>query len=205
MLGPALAGLALGLVLFVSTGARAGEAQPASDDPMLEARVMTLSRELRCLVCQNQTIADSQADLAVDLRRDIREQMRRGASDDEIKAYLVARYGDFVLYRPPLKASTLLLWAAPALLALGGLALLIVYLRRRAAQLEAGVADADQGLADEGLEDDSFEDDSSEDASLEDQGFAGKGLGATGRTGQLPKNDAPAPNRPHPNAGRSPA
>jgi cytochrome c-type biogenesis protein CcmH len=92
---------------------------------------MTLSSELRCLVCQNQTLADSNAELAVDLRNSIREQMQRGASDREIIGFLTARYGDFVLYRPPLKATTLLLWGGPFLLLGIGAFSLVRFIRRR--------------------------------------------------------------------------
>ncbi len=93
----------------------------AQDDPALERRVSELGNELRCLVCQNQTIADSQAPLAVDLRNQIREQLKSGKSEREIKDYMVARYGDFVLYRPPLKASTMALWLGPFLLLVLGI------------------------------------------------------------------------------------
>lgn len=110
------------------------DAPALAEDPAIEARVMSLSTELRCLVCQNQTIADSNAPLAVDLRNQVRDQVRAGRSDAQIVDYLVARYGDFVLYRPPLKLTTVLLWAGPFLLLVGGLAGLIVTLRRRAAQ-----------------------------------------------------------------------
>jgi cytochrome c-type biogenesis protein CcmH len=103
----------------------------AAEDPALEKRVMTLSSELRCLVCQNQTLADSNAELAVDLRNSIREQMQRGASDREIIGFLTARYGDFVLYRPPLKATTLLLWGGPFLLLGIGAFSLVRFIRRR--------------------------------------------------------------------------
>jgi cytochrome c-type biogenesis protein CcmH len=103
----------------------------AAEDPALEKRVMTLSSELRCLVCQNQTLADSNADLAVDLRDSIREQMKRGASDRDIVAFMTARYGDFVLYRPPLKATTLLLWCGPFLLLGIGAFFLARFIRRR--------------------------------------------------------------------------
>src|SRR5207245_11469173 len=96
--------------------AHAKEAAPAAADPALEQRVMTLAAELRCLVCQNQTLADSNAPLAEDLRNQVREKMRQGASDSEIVDYMVARYGDFVLYRPPVKATTLMLWFGPLLL-----------------------------------------------------------------------------------------
>jgi cytochrome c-type biogenesis protein CcmH len=119
--------------LFAATSPlRAGEAAPVAEDPVLEARLIEITSELRCLVCQNQTIADSHADLAVDLRNQVREMLRRGDSREQIVAYMTARYGDFVLYRPPLKESTALLWFGPALLMVAGLAVLVVVLRRRA-------------------------------------------------------------------------
>jgi cytochrome c-type biogenesis protein CcmH len=125
--------LILQLLLLCSAAfpALADEARPSADDPVLEKRVMNLSRELRCLVCQNETLADSQADLAVDLRNQIREQMKAGKSDQEIIAYLTARYGDFVLYRPPVKPTTYLLWFGPFILLLAGLLLLFRYIRQR--------------------------------------------------------------------------
>jgi cytochrome c-type biogenesis protein CcmH len=97
----------------------------AAEDATLDKRVMELSTELRCLVCQNQTLADSNADLAVDLRRQIREQLSSGKSERDVLDFMVQRYGDFVLYRPPLKASTVLLWSGPFLLLLLGLFLLV--------------------------------------------------------------------------------
>jgi cytochrome c-type biogenesis protein CcmH len=113
----------------------AKEAAPAAADPVLEHRVTALASELRCLVCQNQTIADSNAPLAEDLRNQVREKMRQGASDSEIVDYMVARYGDFVLYRPPLKLTTVLLWFGPLLLLAGGFVVLLRrVLRRRPAQ-----------------------------------------------------------------------
>jgi cytochrome c-type biogenesis protein CcmH len=113
----------------------AKEAPPVAQDPALEQRVMALSNELRCLVCQNQTIADSSAPLAEDLRNQVREKIRQGASDSEIIDFMVARYGDFVLYRPPFKATTFLLWFGPLLLLLAGaLVLLRRLLRRRPEQ-----------------------------------------------------------------------
>ncbi|MBL8383320.1 MAG: cytochrome c-type biogenesis protein CcmH [Burkholderiales bacterium] len=118
----------------------------APADPALEKRVMRLSEELRCLVCQNQTIADSNADLAVDLRNQVREQLRQGKSEDDVRRFMVARYGDFVLYRPPLKAATLLLWFGPPALLAVGLAVLFVTLRRRRAL--AG-ADEEGGLVED--------------------------------------------------------
>jgi cytochrome c-type biogenesis protein CcmH len=97
----------------------------------IEHRAAALERELRCLVCQNQTLAESNAPLAMDLRNQIREQLAAGKSDREVVDYLVARYGDFVRYRPPLKASTALLWAGPFLFLIGGFYLLARFLRRR--------------------------------------------------------------------------
>src|SRR5580765_3089082 len=88
------------LVLLVFGQAIGQQAQPLTDDPVLEKRLNNLSKELRCLVCQNETLADSQADLAEDLRREIREQMRAGKSDQEIIDFLTARYGQFILYKP---------------------------------------------------------------------------------------------------------
>ena len=105
----------------------------ASDNRELEKRVMALSRQLRCLVCQNETLADSQAELAADLRKQIREQMKAGRNDKEIVAFLTDRYGDFVLYRPPLKPRTYVLWFGPFLLLGGGLFALYRSLKRRAA------------------------------------------------------------------------
>ena len=111
--------------------ASAADAVPAAEDPALEARMLAVAAELRCLVCQNQTIADSHSDLAADLRREVRDQIRKGKSDDEVRRYMVDRYGDFVLYRPPFKAITALLWVGPALLLSGALLVLVWTLRRR--------------------------------------------------------------------------
>lgn len=97
----------------------------------VEHRALALEKELRCLVCQNQTLAESHAPLAMDLRNQIREQLAAGKSEREVVDYLVARYGDFVRYRPPLKASTVLLWAGPFLFVVVGFYLLIRFLRRR--------------------------------------------------------------------------
>lgn len=103
----------------------------AADDPGVERRALALERELRCLVCQNQTLAESTAPLAMDLRNQIREQLAAGKSEREVTDYLVARYGDFVLYRPPLKSTTLLLWTGPFIFLLAGFLLLVRVLRRR--------------------------------------------------------------------------
>jgi cytochrome c-type biogenesis protein CcmH len=134
-------GFALLLALFAVAGV-AKEAEPEAADPALEARMLRITSELRCLVCQNQTIADSHAPLAVDLRRETRELLQKGKSDREIVDYMTQRYGDFVLYRPPLKSSTALLWFGPAaMLALGGAGLVLV-LRRRS-RLAADAFDPD--------------------------------------------------------------
>jgi cytochrome c-type biogenesis protein CcmH len=109
------------LLALAATTAFAGEAKPLGEDPALEARLKNVSQELRCLVCQNTTLADSSAPLAEDLRREIRVLMREGKSDKEVVEYLVARYGDFVLYRPPVNNYTAFLWFGPFLiLILGG-------------------------------------------------------------------------------------
>ncbi|MGH9872182.1 MAG: cytochrome c-type biogenesis protein [Pyrinomonadaceae bacterium] len=125
--------LFLSLVILVSLpfGATAKEAQPSSADPALEERLMNLSKELRCLVCQNETLADSRADLAEDLRGQIREQMKAGKTDKEIVAYLTDRYGKFILYNPPIDATTYLLWFGPFVLLLAGLFVLFRYLKQR--------------------------------------------------------------------------
>jgi len=120
------------IVLLLSGPAWAGEARPLADDPAAEARLKHLAVELRCLVCQNQTLADSNAPLAEDLRREVREMIAKDMSDKEIIDFLVARYGDFVLYRPPLKATTTLLWVGPFILLTVGAVVLFITLRRRA-------------------------------------------------------------------------
>ena len=101
-------------------------------DPALEARMLGITGELRCLVCQNQTIADSHADLAVDLRQQVREMLQRGQTPEQIRRYMTDRYGDFILYRPPLNATTAVLWLAPATLLAIALIALAVVIRRRA-------------------------------------------------------------------------
>jgi cytochrome c-type biogenesis protein CcmH len=121
------------LAALAPVAAAAADAVPTDMDPVAAARLVKLSEKLRCLVCQNQTIADSNAELARDLRQQIREQIAAGRSDDEIARYMVDRYGDFVLYQPPVKGTTLLLWAGPALLLFAGFFFLIRNLRRRPA------------------------------------------------------------------------
>jgi cytochrome c-type biogenesis protein CcmH len=119
------------LLLIVNT-AFAGEAKPLADDPVIEARLKAMSSELRCLVCQNTTLADSSAPLAEDLRKEIRVQMHAGKSDKEVVEYLVARYGDFVRYRPPVNNETALLWFGPFALLLIGAFVLYRVLKKHA-------------------------------------------------------------------------
>ena len=123
------------IILLIPCLAVAEEARPLADNPQIEARLKTLAVELRCLVCQNQTLADSHAPLAEDLRREVREMIAKGMSDREITDFLVQRYGDFVLYRPPWKASTTLLWLGPFLLLIAGATGLVFALRRRQKKL----------------------------------------------------------------------
>jgi cytochrome c-type biogenesis protein CcmH len=121
--------LILGILCFAWV-VIAKEAQPA-EDPQIAQRMQALTQKLRCLVCQNETLADSQADLAADLRKEIREQMKAGKSDQEIIAFLTQRYGDFVLYQPPVKRTTYLLWFGPFVLLIGGTAMLYRYVKHR--------------------------------------------------------------------------
>ncbi len=121
--------LLLGVMLAASVLAR--EAPTVAADPQLEKRVMALAAELRCLVCQNQTIADSHAELAVDLKNQVREKLKQGMSEEKIIEYMVDRYGDFVRYKPPVKATTLPLWIGPFVLLFAALAGLFYYILRR--------------------------------------------------------------------------
>jgi len=125
--------LAAVVLLIAATIAHAQSAEVPNADPKSEARLKVLAEELRCLVCQNQTIADSNAPLALDLRNQIRTQISQGRSDDQIRDYMVQRYGDFVLYKPPFKATTALLWVGPFALVAGGLGTLWLLVRRRRA------------------------------------------------------------------------
>jgi cytochrome c-type biogenesis protein CcmH len=123
----------------------AKEATPLAEDPVVEQRLIAISEEMRCLVCQNESLAGSRAELAQDLRRELRELIRAGKSDAEIKDFMVSRYGDFVLYRPPVKPTTWLLWGGPFVLMIGGVIALLVYLRRRG----QAVAGGDAALSDD--------------------------------------------------------
>jgi cytochrome c-type biogenesis protein CcmH len=122
----------LAALLALGGQALAIDSEAAFEDPVLQHRYETINRELRCLVCQNQTIADSNATLAQDLRREVREMIAAGKSDDEIREFMIERYGDFVLYRPRMTAQNFLLWAAPVLLLLIAAAVLVRVVRRRA-------------------------------------------------------------------------
>ena len=119
------------LMAFLALSAVAREAAPLAEDEAVEKRLVAISSELRCLVCQNESLSGSHAELAYDLRREIRTMIKDGKSDGEIMDFMVDRYGDFVRYRPPLKGTTLLLWFGPILFFVGGLAALVRYLRRR--------------------------------------------------------------------------
>lgn len=135
--------VAMGVTLVSTALAAAGVASPAAADPVLEARVQDLSYKLRCLVCQNESIAESRAPLAEDLRNQVREQLAAGKSEAEIVDFLVSRYGDFVLYQPPFKPITLVLWLGPLVLLLSGAGWLVYRLRSRARE-QAPTLTADQ-------------------------------------------------------------
>lgn len=144
------------LLALLASGVWAVEAPPAAEDPVLEKRVLELGAELRCLVCQNQTIADSHAELAVDLKNQIREMLKKGMSDKQIKEYMVQRYGDFVLYNPPVKGATWMLWFGPFVLLLGGLAFGIFKLRQRTRKVvEVTLSETDHRRAQALLQNDS--------------------------------------------------
>jgi len=119
------------LICLLPTFSYAGEAKDLAEDPVLEQRMVNLAQNLRCLVCQNESLASSRADLAKDLRQEVREQMKKGMTDQQIIDYLVSRYGDFVLFDPPVKSYTLLLWYGPFVLLLMGVAGLALQLRKR--------------------------------------------------------------------------
>jgi cytochrome c-type biogenesis protein CcmH len=132
VLRQALQQWSMALLLAATAGlCAAKEAQPLAEDPVLEARVMAIAEELRCLVCQNETIAASHAELAVDLRKQIRQKLQQGQSQQQIIDFMVQRYGDFVLYRPPVKRSTWLLWGGPFVLLGIALVALVMNIRRR--------------------------------------------------------------------------
>ena len=149
---------ALALGAMLAGGAQAArEAAPPAFDPVAHQRVVEVSEQLRCLVCQNQSIADSNAELAVDLRNQVIEQVKAGKTNKEIVDYMVERYGDFVLYKPPFKASTYILWLGPIALFLVGLIAFYVNLRRRkqtVAQAVRPLTPEEKALADKMLKGD---------------------------------------------------
>lgn len=137
------------LVALLAAGPRAmaAEAVPTEQDPETNARAVALSQQLRCLVCQNQTIADSNAELAVDLRRQVREQIAAGRTDREILDYMTQRYSDFVLYRPPFKPTTFLLWAGPILLLVAATLVLVRLVRSRPSGAQPALTDKEHARA----------------------------------------------------------
>lgn len=145
---------ALLATLLLCTSAPAREAAPLAADEVVEKRLVNIAEELRCLVCQNESLAGSRADLAEDLRREVRGLIKQGKTDQEVKDYLVSRYGDFVLYEPPVKPTTWLLWAGPFVLLVVGIAVLIAYLRRRSGEVAgSALTDDDKKRAEALLKD----------------------------------------------------
>jgi cytochrome c-type biogenesis protein CcmH len=136
--------LMLFLALQLAGASHANEAAPLADDPVVEQRLIVISEELRCLVCQNESLAGSRADLAMDLRREIRTLIKDGKTDPEIRDYMVSRYGDFVLYRPQVKPITWALWFGPFLLLIGAVVVLVRMVRRSQRSAAAPTLDAAQ-------------------------------------------------------------
>ena len=142
-----LLGLCMGL-------ANAGEAAPMAEDPVVEARLVHISHEIRCLVCQNESLSSSRAELADDLRREVRDLIRTNKSDQEIKDFLVSRYGDFVLYRPEVKPLTWVLWFGPFVVLLIAAIFMWVYLRQRRATVKPHVlSDAERARVEQLMKD----------------------------------------------------
>jgi len=142
-----LMGLCIGL-------ANAGEASPMAEDPVVEARLVHISQEIRCLVCQNESLSSSRAELADDLRREVRDLIRTNKSDQEIKDFLVSRYGDFVLYRPEVKPLTWVLWFGPFVVLLIAAIFMLVYLRQRRATVKPHVlSDAERARVEQLMKD----------------------------------------------------
>ena len=134
--------------------ANAGEASPMAEDPVVEARLVHISQEIRCLVCQNESLSSSRAELADDLRREVRDLIRTNKSDQEIKDFLVSRYGDFVLYRPEVKPLTWVLWFGPFVVLLIAAIFMLVYLRQRRATVKPHVlSDAERARVEQLMKD----------------------------------------------------
>ncbi|QWE18279.1 cytochrome c-type biogenesis protein [Polynucleobacter corsicus] len=154
MLKKTLQSLLLTFIVLCSISASAKDAVPLADDPVTEQRLIVISEEMRCLVCQNESLAGSRSDLANDLRREIRILINEGKTDEQIRNFMVERYGDFVLYRPPVKPITWLLWIGPFIILLAGIIGLMVYLRRRnKAVPSTTLSEADNRRIDELLQD----------------------------------------------------
>lgn len=135
------------VAMIVAASVLAREASLSAEDPVLEARVMAIAEHLRCLVCQNQTIADSNAGLAIDLRNQVREMLKQGMDEKKVIDFMVQRYGDFVLYKPPVKPTTWLLWAGPFLLLGVGLATLFLKLKNRRKHLAGPLSEQEHLIA----------------------------------------------------------
>ncbi len=152
---PFIQALLTGVLLAVAGLAPAREAAPRAEDPVVEARLVAIADELRCLVCQNESLASSHAELAEDLRREVRGLIREGKSDTDIKRFLVDRYGDFVLYRPEVKPLTWALWFGPFALLVLALVVLGRYLRQRRDQVprQTSLSEADRARAEQLLKD----------------------------------------------------
>jgi len=129
-------------LMLLGTSVVAKEAAPLAEDEAVEKRMVAISEEMRCLVCQNESLSGSRSDLAQDLRREIRTLIKEGKSDQDIMEFMVSRYGDFVRYRPPVKSTTYLLWFGPFLLLVGAIAALVIYLRRRGGRAEVAAESA---------------------------------------------------------------
>ena len=136
--------LTICVFLCFSHASWANEATPLAEDPALEQRLISISEEMRCLVCQNESLSGSRSELAQDLRREIRDLIRQGKTDAEIRTFMVDRYGDFILYRPPVKPITWLLWIGPFILMVAGIAALLMYLRRRSGQVHNATLTEDE-------------------------------------------------------------
>lgn len=146
--------IALVAALLLGGSALAKDAAPLAEDEAVEKRLVNIAEELRCLVCQNESLAGSHADLAEDLRREVRGLIKQGKTDQEVKDFLVSRYGDFVLYQPPVKPTTWLLWAGPFVFLVVGIVALITYLRRRSGEVgKSELSEADMKRAEALLKD----------------------------------------------------
>jgi cytochrome c-type biogenesis protein CcmH len=146
--------IALAAALLLAGSALGKDAVPLAEDEAVEKRLVNIAEDLRCLVCQNESLAGSRAELAEDLRREVRGLIKQGKTDQEVKDFLVSRYGDFVLYQPPVKPTTWLLWAGPFVFLVVGIVALIAYLRRRSGEVsKSELSEADMKRAEAFLKD----------------------------------------------------